>query len=29
MGVYQTALLSKETFLNYSRLILECKLMRT
>ena len=29
MGVYQTALLSKETFLNYSSLILECKLIRT
>ena len=29
MGVYQTAVLSKKTFLNYSRLILECKLKVT
>ena len=29
MGVYQTAVLSKETILHYSRLILECKLIRT
>ena len=27
MGVYQTAVLSKETILHYSRLILECKLI--